>query len=221
MSSGAHRVIPSIQPPFSQSPLAGLRVLIVEDEALVAMDCAAVLESAGAAIAGTAGNVRDALSATDRMDIDAVLLDGNLHGQPVDEVAAALARRRIPFLFVTGYGSESLPRAFAHAPILNKPYKPEDLVATVARLRAADRHNCGWVEEGIGEIGSRDQRLIGSLIIADGNKRHRPRHTCPKVHIGDEQRGCTLTDVLPPPPGRAIQKRSPDLSGGRRTGRCR
>ncbi len=103
------------------------------------MDCAAVLESAGATIAGTVGNVKDALLAIERLEVDGVLLDGNLHGQPVNEIAAALMRRGIPFTFVTGYGAEWSPQAFSRAPILGKPYPAADLVATVSRLASKAR----------------------------------------------------------------------------------
>jgi CheY-like chemotaxis protein len=66
--------------------------------------------------------------------LDAALLDGNLHGRPVDDIAAALTRRKVPFLFVTGYGPESLPRAFSRAAILSKPFSQQQLIDAAARL---------------------------------------------------------------------------------------
>jgi FixJ family two-component response regulator len=64
----------------------------------------------------------------------AALLDANLHGNPVGEIAAALTRRRIPFIFVTGYGRESLPEFFKHAAILTKPFTDKQLFDAVTAL---------------------------------------------------------------------------------------
>src|SRR5690606_36623500 len=92
--------------------LYGKRILIVEDEPLVAMDMAASLVAAGCEVAGPAGNLRDAKRLVADADFDAALLDANLAGSPVDELAAALARLEIPFAFATGYGQESLLSGF-------------------------------------------------------------------------------------------------------------
>jgi hypothetical protein len=54
-------------------------------------------------------------------------VDANLRGQPVDDIAAALTRKGIPFVFVTGYGREALPSSFAHARTLKKPFTEEQL----------------------------------------------------------------------------------------------
>jgi two-component sensor histidine kinase len=116
--------------------LAGVRLLVIEDETLVALDIVSVLEDAGAAILGPAATAEQALKFIAAGSIDGALLDGNLNGHPVDEVAAALTRENIPFLFVSGYGAESLPRAFANAPALSKPFLPEALVVAVTELIA-------------------------------------------------------------------------------------
>jgi CheY-like chemotaxis protein len=86
---------------------------------------------------GSAGTVRDALNILDNMSLDAALLDANLRGDPVDEIAGALAARNVPFLFVTGYGPESLPKAFAKAAMLSKPFGQEQLIAAVALVVGA------------------------------------------------------------------------------------
>jgi hypothetical protein len=57
-----------------------------------------------------------------------------LRGHPVDEIAAALAAHAVPFLFVTGYGPESLPKAFAKTSLISKPFNQGELVAAVASL---------------------------------------------------------------------------------------
>jgi CheY-like chemotaxis protein len=123
------------------SPLAGPRLLIVEDEALVAMDYADMLERAGAVIAGVTSNVDDALRAIETLDFDAALLDGNLFGQSVEAVAVALARNGIPFVFVTGYSKDALPKVFAQATVVAKPCAADALIEAVRgmRLRPAGR----------------------------------------------------------------------------------
>jgi signal transduction histidine kinase/DNA-binding response OmpR family regulator len=119
------------------SRLAGKRLLVVEDEALVALDIVAALESASADVVGTASTAKEALNIIDATSLDGALLDANLRGHPVDEIAAALVARNIPFLFVTGYGSESLPKAFAKTAMIIKPFSQEQLIAAVASLGEA------------------------------------------------------------------------------------
>jgi CheY-like chemotaxis protein len=114
--------------------LAGRRLLVIEDEPLVALDLVAGLEEAGAEIVGSAGTVEEALQLIESASIDAVLLDANLRGRPVDDLAAALTRKNVPFVFVTGYGQESLPRSFSTAPMLAKPFSREQLLRAVAPL---------------------------------------------------------------------------------------
>lgn len=116
--------------------ITGCRVLLVEDEPLVAMDVTCELEDAGAALVHLAQTVEEAIAAADAGQIDVALLDGNLAGQPVDRVAETLARRNIPFCFVSGYGKEHLPRAFADTPVLTKPVDPGALLDVIGRIRA-------------------------------------------------------------------------------------
>jgi PAS domain S-box-containing protein len=113
--------------------LAGKRFLVVEDEPLVALEIAGVLEGAGAAVACT-GTADEALRLTEANAPDAALLDGNLHRRPVDEIAAALTHRNIPFLFVTGYGTDSLPTSFRNVTVLTKPVSEPELLEAAARL---------------------------------------------------------------------------------------
>ena len=116
------------------STLAGKRLLVVEDEVLVALDIVTALEGAGAVVAGSAGTAKDALNIINNTSLDAALLDANLRGDPVDEIANALAARSVPFLFVTGYGPEGLPKGFGGSGILSKPFGQEQLVAAVSLL---------------------------------------------------------------------------------------
>jgi PAS domain S-box-containing protein len=114
--------------------LAGQRFLVVEDEPLVALDIAADLENAGAEVVASTGSAKQALEIIESRELDAALLDGNLNGRPVGEIAAALTRSNVPFLFVTGYGRESLPQPFRNASVLSKPFSPQQLIEAVARL---------------------------------------------------------------------------------------
>ena len=117
--------------------LAGRCFLVIEDEPLVALEIGGILEDAGAQVLGPISTTEQALSfIKDSAAVDAALLDGNLHGQPVDDVAAALTRRNIPFVFVTGYGRETLPRAFQHAAILGKPFTDAQLLEAAGKLLA-------------------------------------------------------------------------------------
>ncbi len=105
------------------SILAGKRILIVEDHALVAMELAAIVKGLGAVIVGPAGRLHRALAMAEREPIDAALLDVDLDGVQSWPVADALASRNIPFAFTTGFAASSiLQPAFAGARVISKPY---------------------------------------------------------------------------------------------------
>ncbi|MBS7813003.1 response regulator [Roseococcus pinisoli] len=122
----------------SEENLGGMRLLLIEDEPIISMQMAAVLEQAGAVIAGTAGTIEQALKTIENLSLDGALLDGNLRGLPVEEVASALTARGVPFVFVSGYGREHLPRDFEHVAIVPKPFSGTDLVAAVSRFLPAE-----------------------------------------------------------------------------------
>jgi len=117
-----------------RGPLEGKRVLVVEDEPLLAMDIAAQLEDAGAYVIGPAADVSEALAFIGEYRFHAALLDANLGGHPVDEIAASLSRANIPFAFVSGYGRESLPKSFDEAELLSKPFDSSELLDVVDRI---------------------------------------------------------------------------------------
>jgi signal transduction histidine kinase/DNA-binding response OmpR family regulator len=126
------RSTPQASPP---EPLRGKRFLIVEDEPLIALEIMAGLEGVGVDVQGPVGSVEEALRAIDDDgSFDGVLLDANLRGEPAGEIAAALTRRNIPFVFVTGYGRQALPESFGQSPMLTKPFTQEQLLQTAARL---------------------------------------------------------------------------------------
>lgn len=121
--------------------LRGRRVLIVEDEPLIALMLEDMLQDLGCEIAGVAGSPEAALTALEHGRApDAAVLDLNLHGRSSGGVADALAARGVPFLFVTGYGDESIPEAHCRRPVLGKPFADNDLAKALNKLLAdADR----------------------------------------------------------------------------------
>lgn len=135
-----------VHPPHSEMEtggtrpaLTGWRFLVVEDEPLIGLDLADTLQRAGAQVLGPVGTESEALQLIEETQFEGALLDANLHGRPVDAIAAALTRRHIPFVFVTGYGGEGLRTSFKHAPALTKPVNDRQLVDALRRLqRKAD-----------------------------------------------------------------------------------
>jgi CheY-like chemotaxis protein len=128
-------------PGRAAATLTGKRVLVVEDEALVAMLVADELRGAGAEIVGPAPSVDDALRLVEAVAADggisAAVLDINLGGRHVGPVADRLAALGVPFLFATGYGENRDPRGHGAAPVVEKPFDRERLVAAVAALASA------------------------------------------------------------------------------------
>lgn len=130
------------QPAVSQGPVTdfkGLKILVVEDEPIVAMDLELKLEQLGCEIVGIASTVEEAEDVLSRTEPDIALLDANLHGQRVDRVADALASRSVPFAFATGYGREALPQAFPDAELLSKPFSDTRFLTVLARLASQAR----------------------------------------------------------------------------------
>src|SRR3546814_20778535 len=98
------------------------------------MDMGDTLEDAGYTVVGPASTLDEAHELVETAKFDAALLDANLSGEAVDEVAAALTRKGMHFAFVTGYGREALPEAFRHAPLLNKPLLPKSAFDMLEKL---------------------------------------------------------------------------------------
>ncbi|MCO6418564.1 response regulator [Siccirubricoccus sp. KC 17139] len=114
--------------------LNGRRILVVEDEALVAMLVEDALLDAGATVIGPAATVAEALVLIERDLPEVAVLDLNLAGETSTPVADVLAARGVPFVVATGYGAEGLPPGHASVPVLAKPYDPDDLTQALARL---------------------------------------------------------------------------------------
>jgi CheY-like chemotaxis protein len=118
------------------SRLSGLRVLVVEDESLIAMLIEDALTDLGCVLVAVASNLKDALHKAGALDFDIAILDVNLNGQSAFPVAELLVTRGVPFVFSTGYGALGLPDAFSGAPLLSKPFEEHD----VGRVLAAALH---------------------------------------------------------------------------------
>jgi PAS domain S-box-containing protein len=123
-----------LAPPDNRRTLQGKRILIIEDEPLVAMELESNLTAAGCEVIGPAATLERAKPLVEGTNCDAALLDVNLAGQPVDELATLLTKKNCPFAFVTGYGREALPHGFRGAVVLAKPFRADQLLATVEVL---------------------------------------------------------------------------------------
>jgi PAS domain S-box-containing protein len=99
----------------------GNRIILVEDEILVAMMMRDVLSDLGFSVVGPFSRLSEAMIAAVHNDIDAGIIDVNLGGEFVYPVAEVLVARDIPFIFVTGYGAESIDSRFAAVPVIKKP----------------------------------------------------------------------------------------------------
>lgn len=117
------------------SALAGLRILVVEDEYMVAELLCMILENFGCDVVGPCATVTDAMAAIAGHELDGALLDANLDGQSSAPVAAALTAVGAPVVVATGYGALTiLDDVLNKAPRINKPFNSAELGAT---LRAA------------------------------------------------------------------------------------
>jgi CheY-like chemotaxis protein len=107
---------------------SGLRVLVVEDEMLISLLIEEMLIDRHCAIVGPFATVPEAVDAARKEAIDVALLDVNIGGAKVYPVADALSARRIPFLFLSGYGQSAIPEGRPDWRVCSKPFREEDLI---------------------------------------------------------------------------------------------
>lgn len=115
----------------SAPPPERARVLVVEDEMLLAMLMEDTLADFGCDVVGPVARVADGVRLANSERLDGAILDINVAGAKVFPVARELARRSIPFVFVSGYGSDSLPQEWKGYPALHKPFQPADLARSM------------------------------------------------------------------------------------------
>jgi CheY-like chemotaxis protein len=114
-----------------KTALQNCRVLIVEDEATVAMLLEDFLLELGCHVTEIVARVDTALTLIEVKNLDAVILDVNLEGEASYPVADELERRKIPFLFATGYGAQAIPEEYRWHTVLQKPFRKQELEAAL------------------------------------------------------------------------------------------
>jgi DNA-binding response OmpR family regulator len=106
---------------------SGGSVFLVEDEVMIRMMVADMLEELGYSIAAEAGEISAALKLAQSVEFDLAILDVNVNGKVISPVADVIAGRNRPFIFATGYGSSGLPAEYRDRPALQKPFQIETL----------------------------------------------------------------------------------------------
>jgi len=113
------------------------RSLLVEDNAIIAMDCEDMLRELGAETVEVCATVKEALTYLSNNAIDFAMLDVNLGSETSDPVAAQLSEQGIPFLFATGH--EDIPELaspFAKSTVIQKPYTSHTITEALKNLKA-------------------------------------------------------------------------------------
>lgn len=113
------------------------RVLVVEDEATIAMVMEDMLSELGFEVVGPFARLAEARDAAEREALDVAVMDVNVAGEPIYPVAEALARRGIPFVFSTGYAVDGIQEPYRGRPILEKPFSQAELDERIRTAIAA------------------------------------------------------------------------------------
>jgi PAS domain S-box-containing protein len=127
-------------PDAALKPIAvsGNRIMVVEDEALVALALRESLDEMGFSVLGPFNRISEAMVALRNNRVDAAVLDVNLGGELIYPLADVLAADRVPFVFITGYGAEEIEPRYAKVPILQKPIEPGALQSVFAQPHRAE-----------------------------------------------------------------------------------
>jgi DNA-binding response OmpR family regulator len=113
--------------------LAGKRILVVEDESLIALLLEMALLDEASVVVGPASRVSDALYMVESEALDGAFLDVNLAGEPIFPVAEALAAKQVPFLLLSGYGDQAVPPG-RDWPIRSKPFDVAEVLQVLSGL---------------------------------------------------------------------------------------
>jgi DNA-binding response OmpR family regulator len=117
--------------------LQGHRVLVIEDEPLIAFDLKEALICAGADAVDIAGTVDEAVREAQSPEITAAIVDLRLGGQSVRDAVQRLTDRNVPFIFYTGLAETPTARSWPKVPLLLKPLPPDEVAGTLGRVAAA------------------------------------------------------------------------------------
>lgn len=115
-----------------------MRILVIEDEALIADLIAETLERAGHEIVALCGSLAKAEQALAEVSMDVTVLDANLRGESTEHLATDLQRRGVPVIVISGYEAAELSGALRSAPALRKPFSPSRLIDAINEAGAAD-----------------------------------------------------------------------------------
>jgi CheY-like chemotaxis protein len=117
-----------------RKPGEPVRLLLVEDEALIALMLEDMVESMGFAVTALAPRVALGVALAESGQFDAAILDVNVAGENVEPVAERLAARGVPFIFATGYGEAGVPLRYRDRPVVAKPFRVEQLEAALQKV---------------------------------------------------------------------------------------
>jgi CheY-like chemotaxis protein len=109
----------------------GGSVFLVEDEVMIRMMVADMLEELGYRVVAEAGDINEAIRLLQSTDFDFAILDVNVNGKVISPVADLIKARNRPFIFATGYGSSGLPEEYRDRPALQKPFQIETLARVI------------------------------------------------------------------------------------------
>src|SRR5919201_7166100 len=110
---------------------AGCSVFLVEDEVMIRMMVADMLEELGHKVAAEAGDIAEAMRLAQSTEFDLAILDVNVNGKVISPVADVIRAKGCPFIFATGYGSSGLPEQYRDRPALQKPFQLETLARMI------------------------------------------------------------------------------------------
>jgi DNA-binding response OmpR family regulator len=125
----------------NDGPRHGGRVLVCDDNLLMADVVAEFLLECGVEPMGPVGRLESAMRMARERALDGAILDINLNGRPCFPVCAILSARRIPFIFLTGYPAAAIPIEYRGAPLVAKPFEPNEMKEVLAQMLGLPQ---GW-----------------------------------------------------------------------------
>lgn len=112
---------------MTETKTPGNSVFLVEDEVMIRMMVADMLEELGYSVAAEAGDIGEAVRLAATTAFDIAILDVNVNGKVISPVAEVIRARNLPFVFATGYGAQGLPEEYRDRPTLQKPFQMDSL----------------------------------------------------------------------------------------------